>query len=126
MTAPDPTTTVCPSPSCDKLVDDHTVKELREHLSELYDHDHPYEETPGGAVQQELQVVHAGSLMVRAGSMTTSVAGVVPVLIFDFGTPDGPLAPIALILDDARMRSIRQVVSEAIDGALRAARKARK
>lgn len=115
-----PTPETCPR--CERVTDEHTVAELRTCLGDLYEHDLPFEEIP--ETTQDLQVVTAGSLTVKAG-VHGSPLGTHPVLVFDFGSPEGPLPPIALILDDSHMRSLRTVVGSAIDAALKAARKHR-
>ena len=110
-------------PGCPRPVDGHTVAELRTCLSALHDHHLPFEEADLG--EQDLQVVNVGSIAIKAG-VHASPIGTFPVLVFEFSGPDGPLPPIALVLDDNHMRSVRQLVSSAVDAAIRAARKRRR
>lgn len=106
---------------CGRPVDEHTVAEWRSCLSDLHDHDLPFEENPD--TQQDLQVITAGSIAVKAGVHRSEI-GTFPVLVFEFSGPDGPLPPIALLLDSTHMRSVRTLVGSAIDAALKAARRA--
>lgn len=99
------------------------MRALRACLSDLYDHDLPFEERQIGA--QDLDCITAGSVAVKAGVQATPV-GTFPVLVFEFSGPDGPVPPIALVLDDTHMRSVRTLVGSAIDAAVKAARKARR
>ena len=109
-------------PRCTEPVDGHTVAALRTCLSELHDHVAPFEPIP--MTSQDIACVTAGSIAVRAG-VHDSALGTHPVLVFDFATPDGPIAPIALVLDVTHMRSVRTLVGSAIDAAVKAARKHR-
>lgn len=109
-------------PGCGRLVDEHLVSELRVCLSDLSDHDLPFEEFP--EQQRTLDVVNAGSVAVQA-SVHDSPMGSYPVLVFNFSDPSGPLPPIALILDETHMRSVRTLVGQAIDAALLATRRRR-
>ena len=108
---------------CGRVVDAHTVGEWRACLADLHEHDLPFEEVDLG--DQDLQVVNVGSVAVKAG-VHSSPVGSFPVLVFEFAGPDGVLPPIALVLDDTHMRSVRQLVGSAIDAAIRAARKRRR
>lgn len=107
---------------CGQVVDEHTVAEFRRCLSDLHDHDLPFEEMP--ETDQTLSVITAGAIAVKAG-VHRSELGNFPVLIFDFSSPSGPVPPIALVLDSTHMRSVRTLVGSAIDGAIRASRKGR-
>lgn len=104
-------------------VDTHTVAEFRRCLADLYDHDLPFENVD--LPEQDMQVVNAGSVAVKAG-VHSSPVGTFPVLVFEFAGPDGVLPPIALVLDDTHMRSVRHLVGSAIDAAVKAARKRRR
>lgn len=108
---------------CATSIDHHTVAELRRCMADLHSHDLPFEEADLG--DQHLRVLNAGSVAVKAG-VSSSPLGTHPVLVFEFTGPDGVIPPIALILDDASMRSVRQLVSSAVDASIRAARKARR
>jgi hypothetical protein len=108
---------------CSQPVDDHLVSQLRRCLSDLHSHDLPFEET--GIVEQDLQVLNAGAMAVKAG-VTSSPLGTHPVLVFESTGPDGLIPPIALVLDDTHMRSVRQLVGSAADAAIRAARNHRR
>lgn len=108
-------------PVCPKPVDDHTVAELRDHLSEVHDHDIPFEAIP--LTWQDLEVVMAGSVAVKAGTHQSPV-GNYPVLVFEFTSHDGPLPPIALVLDAQHMKSVKTLVGAAVDQSISAARKA--
>lgn len=110
-----------PCPVCPMPVGEHTVDQLADHLSEAHDHDLPYEATP--LKYQDMQVVVCGSLAVKAGTNQTPL-GVFPVLLFEFTTTDGPLAPICLLLDARHMKSIKTLITAAVDGAVSAAKKA--
>ena len=108
---------------CDQPVDDHTVGEWRRCLADLHEHHLPFEHADLG--DQELQVINAGSVAVKAG-VHSSPIGAFPVLVFEFSGPDGVIPPIALVLDDTHMRSVRHLVGSAIDAAIKAARKRRR
>ena len=114
--------TTQPCPVCQRAIGVHTVDELAEHLSSVHDHDLPFEEFPER--EQEIQMVRAGSISVKAGAQKTAI-GTFPVLIFEFSGPDGVLPPIGLLLDDRRMRDVRQLIGQSIDAALKHARRAR-
>lgn len=121
---PDPTSTAAACPVCPKPVDDHTVRELREHLSTVYDHHLPYEEHP---LRNETFTPEsfAGSVAIKAAAIATAT-GTYPVLVFDFGGNDNrSFPPIPLVLDDNAMRNLRRLVGDAIDAARKAARRNR-
>ena len=109
-------------PRCQRPVDEHTVAEWRTCLSDLHDHNLPFEQIP--ETEQDLQVVTAGAIAVKAG-VSRSPVGTFPVLVFDFTGTEGPLPSIALVLDTTHMRSVRHLVGQAIDAAVTAARRAR-
>lgn len=111
-----------PCPTCDEPIGTHTVDLLAEHLAQVSSYDLPFEEIP--ETQQDLPMVLRGSVTVKA-AFHSSALGSHPVLVFEFTTPEGPLPPIGLLLDDTHMRSLRQTVSAAIDAAIKAARKHR-
>lgn len=112
-----------PCPRCGERVGDHTVDLLGEHLGDLYNHHLPYEET-AEPVDQQVSMLRAGSIDLRAGVQQTAI-GSFPVLVFDFAGPDGVIPPIGLLLDEAGMRNVRLLVGQAIDGAIKAARRNR-
>jgi hypothetical protein len=103
---------------CGTAIDDHTVAELRRCMSDLHSHHLPFEEADLG--DQDLQVLNAGAIAVKAG-VTSSPLGTHPVLVFEFTGPDGVIPPIALVLDDTHMRSVRHLLGSAVDAAIRAA-----
>lgn len=114
-----------PCERCDRVIGDHTVREWRQCLSDLYEYEMPFEDIAGGKpVDQEMEMILAGNITVRS-AVHRSPVGVFPVLVFDFGTAKGPVAPIGLILDTNHMRSVRHIVGNAIDSAVKAARRAR-
>lgn len=104
-------------PRCGRVVDEHTVAEFRSCMADLHEHDLPFEQIP--ETQQALDTVLAGSVAVKA-AVHDSELGSFPVLVFEFGTPEGPLAPISLVLDTDHMRSVRRLVGSAVDAALKA------
>lgn len=108
---------------CDQPVDTHTVAEWRRCLADLHDHHLPFEAVD--LPEQDMQVINAGSVAVKGG-VHSSPMGSFPVLVFEFSGPDGPVPPIALVLDDTHMRSVRHLVGRAIDAAVKAARKRRR
>lgn len=107
---------------CGRVVNEHTVGEWRTCLSDLHDHILPFEAMP--ETQQTLDMVMAGSIVVKA-AVHDSPIGAFPVLVFEFTTPEGPLAPIGLMLDSTHMRSVRHLIGQSIDAALTAARRRR-
>lgn len=117
---PKDTTQLCPT--CQRPIGIHTVDELSEHLATVHDHEMPFEAMP--ETTQDLQMLPAGSVAVRAAVQRTSI-GTFPVLVFDFAGPAGVIPSIALLLDEQHMRSVRTLVGAAIDAALKAARRAR-
>lgn len=108
-----------PCPRCTRPTGEHTVDEFTRCMADLHDHDLPFESMP--ETQQTLDVVTAGSVAVKAG-VQDSPLGAFPVLVFEFTSPTGPVPPIALILDAEHMRSVRRLVTTAVDAALKAAR----
>ena len=102
-------------------IDEHTVGEFKQCMSDLHDHDLPFEHL-GQPVDQDLAVVLAGAISVKAGTHRSEV-GKYPVLVFEFTTTDGPLQPIALVLDTTAMRAVRTLVGSAVEAAVLAARR---
>lgn len=114
---------------CGVVTLDHTLRQLKvchpaEHLNL------PYEEAPGGA--ETLADAHgplAGAVTLMAGAIDTRhVAGMpraVPCIGFTFFGPDGMtvVARSLLVLDVERMRNVRLQVGQAIDGAVKKARR---
>jgi len=119
-------TEVC---ECGKPTDDHTIRELRVcHPAERLNL--PYEECDmSGNLADQGQL--AGGLVVRGlvVDLPESFGGTLclPALGFTFFGPDGltEVAKTLLVLDDNRMRNLRNIVGSAIDGALKHARRRR-
>lgn len=107
---------------CSLPVDDHTVAEWSTCMSDLHDHDLPFEVIP--ETVHDVEAVMVGSVAVKAG-VHDSPLGAFPVLVFEFTDPSGPLPPIMLVLDATHMRSVRTLVGSAIDAACKAARRRR-
>lgn len=114
-------------PGCGKETDEHLVREVRACLASLRANDPgtlPFEELEGGLRDETIPYVLAGGVIVKAG-VQGSPLGNFPVLVFDFASPnvEEPITPIALVLPPERLRDVRVIVGQAIDSALRAARK---
>lgn len=116
---------------CGKLALDHTVREARvcspaEHLNL------PYAESEKPAYTlAEAHGPVAGAVIVKAAAIDTrGVAGMpraVPAIGFSFMGPDGltKVARALLVLDVERMRAMRLLIGQAIDGSIREARRVR-
>lgn len=119
---------VCEYPSCGMLIDEHSFRLFREHNPAML---LPYEPVEAGPIEQiGPDGVIATSVIIKA--MVVSVADPPPgmkqhhpALGFTFYGIDGreEVGRFTLVMDSTSMRSLRQIVGSAIDGALKAARR---
>lgn len=115
---------------CGELVLDHTLRDFKAHHASA-DLNLPYEEDPR-PTWQDLADQHgpmSGSLTCASAVLQTSsearAAGApafCPAVAFTFFAPDGRTvaAKALLVLDAESMRRVRQVIVEAMNGAIRA------
>lgn len=119
-----------PCPGCGHALGDHTVRGYRDCLQTAgFDYHLPFEDVPGAPVHfPGVDGEMVGEITV-GGGFVDSALGRVPVLRFIF-TGAGPepmsrrsLKPIHLVMDPNGLRSVRQMVSSAVDRAILAARR---
>lgn len=120
---------------CGVLMLDHTVRLMREHHpAEALNL--PYEENPGGqmtwATVADEHGDIASAVVFKAAAIAipdapTGYAKTLPALGFTFFGMDGrtTVAKALLVLSDERMRDLRRVIGDTIDGSLKAARRSR-
>lgn len=85
----------------------------------------PFEPSTGSADLAD--GTFAAGVVVIAGVLPAPGLEPLPVLVFRFTKPDGTgfYPPIALVIDDADMGRLPELVTAAAEGAIAAARKAR-
>jgi hypothetical protein len=116
---------------CGVLVLDHTLRLFKEHhpaneLNLPYDESGGRVDTPAGS-----HGPMAGAVVVKSAVIETGGRGglpkAVPAIAFTFLGPDGltAVAKAILVLDVERMRAVRLLIGEAIDGSITAARRIR-
>lgn len=113
--------------------DDHTVKAFRDHWTAAHPPlDMPYAPTTGGPTTVAVATL-ADSVMVGGAAVgmphSAQLAGLppaLPALYFRFRSGAESVAEVTLVLGEEQVRSLRTLVGDAIDGSLRAARKARR
>jgi hypothetical protein len=95
----------------------------------------PYGDVPGAGTPDE-QTIGLDECVITDGVVVTSsvlrdhgipqLSSPHPILLFRFRGVDGMVTPIALVVGEDQLRDVKTLVSQAIDGALNAARKERK
>jgi hypothetical protein len=119
---------LCAYPDCGRPLDDHTFREFREHNPALL---LPYEPVGGEPIEEPgPDGVIATGIFVKAMvvSLDKPPQGMRrhhPALGFTFYGVDGKteIGRYTLVADSTSLRSLRQIMASAIDGALKSARR---
>lgn len=120
-------------PACHLAVGDHTIRGWEECLKARgLQYNLPFEDV-GGIIWQEPsdKDFMAGEMTVGAAFLNTDTMGRVPCLIFRFAGPgaDGisrvQTPPVHLVMDAPSMKNVRNLISQAVDRAILAARRGR-
>lgn len=129
----EPTITANTCIECGLEWDDHTITAFRDHWTATHPPlDMPYAPTTSGpttiAVSAIADHVTVGgaAIGIPHPAQLAGLPPALPALQFRFHRGLEPVAEVTLVLGEEQIRALRTLVGDAIDGSLRAARKARR